>query len=171
MKSKIPTDAFDHYVAQGPGRSYQATAEHFQVSKCAISKRAKKEDWSGRLAKIEGVAREAGDKKLVETLGEMHDRHIALLRAVGMRVAEALRTHPLEDGMAAIRGVEMIIKMERLLAGEASKRTALTIEEITKREIHTLLKVVSVEDEPRTVDALAIGTGEDHDDAELEKAG
>jgi len=174
MKSKIPTDAFDHYVAQGTGRSYQATADHFQVSKCAISKKAKKEDWAGRLAKIEGQARVSSDKKLAESLGEMHDRHLTLLKAVGMRVAECLQKFPLQDGMDGIRGVEMIIKMERLLAGEASKRTELSIEEITRHEIRTLLKVVPADDrdEPRLVEASSTATAtEDDDDGEFEDAG
>jgi hypothetical protein len=166
MKSKIPTDAFDHYVAQGTGRSYQATADHFEVSKCAISKKAKKEDWAGRLAKIEGVARESSDKKLADTMGEMHDRHLALLKAAGMRVAECLRNLPLDSGMDAIRGVDLIIKLERLLAGEVSKRTSLSIEEITKREIHTLLTIVrdEPEPEPQLVEAMVSG-GENDDEA------
>jgi hypothetical protein len=77
--------------------------------------------------------------------------------------------------MDGIRGVEMIIKMERLLAGEASKRTELSIEEITRHEIRTLLKVVpdDEDDGPRTVDAVAIGAGDrgDDDDGDLEDAG
>ena len=97
-KSKIPPDAFDHYVAQGPQRSYEATSKHFGVSKCAVAKKAKKEDWTGRLAKIEANARAASDQRLAESLGEMNDRHIKLLRAMGSRVASTARI-----GIAAIR--------------------------------------------------------------------
>jgi len=164
MKSKIPPDAFDHYVAQGPGRSYQATADEFQVSKCAISKRAKKEDWTGRLARIEGEARVTSDRKLAESLADMHDRHLTMLKAIAMRVAQALRDYPIDSGMDAVRGAEMVIKMERLLAGEVSKRTEMSIEEITRHEIRTLLKVVPADPEPRLVEASVAGADDDEDD-------
>ncbi len=36
MAQKIPQDSFDFYVALGPGRSYQAVAEHYHVSKRAV---------------------------------------------------------------------------------------------------------------------------------------
>ena len=49
MSRRIPPEAFSHYVSLGPGRSYQAVAEHFGVSKRAIVARAKAEDWQERL--------------------------------------------------------------------------------------------------------------------------
>lgn len=160
MKSRIPPDAFDHYVAQGEQRSYQATAKHFGVSKCAVAKCAKREDWASRLAKIEADARTISDRRVTETLADMQERHSKTLKVMGARVLQALRDCPITDGMDAIRAADMTIKLERLLAGEVSKRTELSIEEITRHEIRTLLKVVDADDETRVVDGTVVALGE-----------
>ena len=140
MTSKrIPPDAFDFYVSLGPERSYQLVADHFSVSKRAVTKLAVREDWAQRLLKIEIEARERSDAKLVETVEEMRSRHLKMVRAMGARVITALREFPLGTGMEAMRGAEMVIKLERLIAGEPSDRTALTVEEVTKRELATWL--------------------------------
>lgn len=163
MTSKIPPDAFDFYVSQGEQRSYQATANRFGVSKCAVAKRAKREDWAGRLASIEASARSISDRKLTESIADMQERHFRMAKAMGARALTALRDYPIEDGMDAIRAADMVIKLERLLAGEASKRTELSIEEISRHEIRTLLKVVGADDEPRVVE---IGQGDDDEEDE-----
>jgi hypothetical protein len=41
--------------------------------------------------------------------------------------------------MEAIKAAEMVIKLERLLAGEPGERNEIDIKEVTKREIQTLL--------------------------------
>lgn len=177
MKSRIPPDAFDHYVSQGEQRSYQATAKHFGVSKCAVAKCAKREDWVGRLAKIEADARTISDRRVTESLADMQERHSKTLKVMGARVLQALRDCPITDGMDAIRAADMTIKLERLLAGEVSKRTELSIEEITRHEIRTLLKVVAG-DEARVVDGTVVAVGKgadddpgvDEDAAEVERA-
>jgi len=171
VKSKIPPDAFDFYVAQGEQRSYQATADHYGVSKCAISKCAQRENWIERLAKIEEGAREISDRKLTETIAEMHDRHAKALKAIYARAVEGLRSYRIDTCMDAVKAVEMVIRAERLMAGEASKRTELNIEAITRHEMATLLKVVhddDEDDEPRVVEAVAIGSGAPDDDADDE---
>ena len=152
MKSKIPSDAFDHYVAQGVGRSYQATADHYGVSKCAITKCAKRENWVERLAKIEADARAISDRALTESIAEMQERHAKTLKAIHARSIEALRAYPIDNCMDAVKAAELVIRLERLMAGEASKRTALSIEEITRHEIRTLLRVEPSE-QPRLVEA------------------
>jgi hypothetical protein len=160
VRTKIPSDAFDFYAAQGEHRSYQATADKFGVSKTAITKCAKREGWGERLAKIEADARAISDRKLTESLAEMQERHLKIVKAMSARVLSGLRDYPLADGMDAIRAADMVIKLERLLAGEASKRTELSIQDITRHEIRTLLRVVPNE-EPRMVEAEV---GEDAED-------
>lgn len=160
MRTKIPSDAFDFYAAQGEHRSYQATADKFGVSKTAITKCAKREGWGERLAKIEADARAISDRNLTESLAEMQERHLKIVKAMSARVLSGLRDYPLADGMDAIRAADMVIKLERLLAGEASKRTELSIQDITRHEIRTLLRVVPNE-EPRMVEAEV---GEDAED-------
>jgi len=157
MTSKrIPPDAFDFYVGLGSERSYRLVAEQFGVSKRAVTKLAAREHWAERLVNIESEARERSDAKLVETVEEMRSRHLKMARAMGARVISALREYPLGSGMEAMRGAEMVIKLERLIVGEPSDRTAVTVEEVTKRELASWLT-----DEP---DDVAGGCEQGHDD-------
>ena len=135
MQRKIPDDAFDYYVGLGVNRSYEKVAAKYGTSKRGVVKHASREGWSQRLAKIERDAREKGDQKLTETLGEMRNRHLTTLRAMNARVINALREYPLSTGMEAMKSAELVIKLERLIVGEASERTELSVEEVTKREI------------------------------------
>ena len=84
MRRKIPHDAFDFYVGLGVGRSYQAVAEQFGASKGAVTARAAKEDWQGRLAKIEREARSKADEKAVESLEQVNERHLKIARIRGV---------------------------------------------------------------------------------------
>lgn len=141
MNRKLPSDAFEAYVAMGEGRTYRAIAEKFGVSKRCVTGRASEEGWGERLEKIEQGARAISDKRLTETIAEMRERHSLMVRAMGQRVVSALRDYPITDGMDAIRAGEMVIKLERLLAGEATERGELSIEELHRHEIRTLLEV------------------------------
>jgi len=141
MTQRIPPDSFDFYVALGPQRSYQAVAEHYGVSKRAVTKHASKEEWAERLEKIEAEAREKSDQRLVETIEETRSRHLKTLRVIHARALVALKQYPLTSGMDAIRAAELAIKLERLILGDPSERSSLTIEEITRREIQALLEV------------------------------
>ncbi len=139
MSGKISSDAFEYYVALGPGRSYRTVADRCGVTKRAVTKHAAREGWTSRLEKIEQEAREKSDGKLVEVLGEMHDRHLKTVRAMNARALTALKQYPLSSGMEAMRAAELAIKLERLIVGEPSERTEVSVEEITKREIQELL--------------------------------
>ncbi len=139
MSRKIPADAFELYVGLGPHRSYQAVADHYGVTKRAITKVAVREGWTERLEKVQREARKESDRKLAEAMGEMHERHLKILKAMSARALTALREYPLSSGMEAMRGAERVIKLERLIMGEPSERTEVTVEEITKQEIRELL--------------------------------
>lgn len=142
MARKIPEDAFEQYVAMGGERSYQALADVCGVTKRAITKLAAKDGWSTRLMKIERAVREKGDRKMVESIEEIRSRHLKTLKAMNARAISALQQFPLNSGMEAMRAAEMVIKLERLIVGEPSQRTELTVEEVTRREMHALLEVV-----------------------------
>lgn len=169
MSRKLPADAFEAYLAMGEQRSYSALATKHGVSKRCVTKRAAQEGWTERLARIEADARAITDQRASQTLAEMNDRHLAMVKAMGLRAMTAIKNFPIEDGMDAIRAADIAIKLERLLAGEVSKRTELNIEAITRHEMRTLLKVVS-DDEPRAVEAVAIEAGGDDDDDDDEPA-
>ena len=132
---KLPPDAFEHYVSLGPERSYQSVAQHYGVAKRSVTKAAARDDWQARLERIESEARERTDAKLVDSLEEMRERHLKTLRAMNARALAALKQYPLTSGMEAMRAAEMAIKLERLIAGEPSDRTAVSVEEVTKREL------------------------------------
>jgi hypothetical protein len=55
------------------------------------------------------------------------------------RAAKAIADHPLSTGMEGIRAAETVIKLERLLAGEPNDRSALTVEQTTRRELDQFL--------------------------------
>ena len=146
MTRKIPDDAFELYVGLGTERSYQSVADHYEVTKRAITKHAVKEGWSERLAKIEAEARERSDKRLVDTIDDIRSRHLKTLKAMHARAVTGLQQFPLNSGMEAMRAAEMVIKLERLIAGEPSERTAVSIEDVTRREIQNFLEVEDLGD-------------------------
>lgn len=139
MNKKVPDEAFAFYVGLGHDRSYQAVADHFKVTKRAIVRTASKNDWSARLALIEREAQERSDKALAEGRAETRTRHLKMVRAMASRAAKAMAEFPLTSGMDGLKAAEMAIKLERLIAGEASDRTEVTIEQVTRAEIDRLL--------------------------------
>ena len=170
MTRKLPPNAFEAYLALGEQRAYSTIAKQFGVSKRCVTKRAAQEGWAERIKKIEADARAITDQRASQTLAEMNDRHLAMVKAMGLRAMTALKNFPIEDGMDAIRAADMTIKLERLLAGEVSKRTELSIEAITRQEMRTLLTVVR-DEEPRTVEAEVIEAADDDDDDDPAQAG
>src|SRR5262245_15477241 len=134
MARKLPLDAFDFYLSLGTGRSYQAVADRFRVTKKAVTKRALKENWQGRAAEIERAAREASDRKATETLEAMNERHLRYLRGIQGKAVEALRQLPLSSGMDAVRALALAIREERVARGGPSDRTAVSVEEVIRRE-------------------------------------
>ena len=134
MNRKLPSDAFTYYVSLGPTRSYQAVADHFNVHKKTVTRTAKTEQWQDQLASVEAKAREGTQRKLVETLEQVNERHLKMLRAVQARALETLRSMPIKTATDAVRALHDSIKNERLVLGEPNDRTAVSVEEAIKRE-------------------------------------
>ena len=134
MANKLPKDAFEFYVGLSPDRSYQAVADHFAVTKRAVTNRARKEQWQQRVAEIEAKARQGAEQRLVETLEEMNSRHVKSLRIVQARAIEALRSMPLQTAMEAVRALDVGIRQERLIRGEPSDRTTIQVEDVIRRQ-------------------------------------
>ena len=142
MTSKIPPSAFEYYVALGPGRSYRAVGERFGVSKRAVTKHATKENWPERLAKVEDEARVESDQRAVDALQEMNERHVKIAKALQAKALQALQGMPLDSARDVIRALDLGVRQERLVQGEPTDRQA-SVEEVTRREIQTLLVVES----------------------------
>ncbi len=147
MNRKLPPDAFDFYVNLGPDRSYEKVAEEYGISKRGVTKAAHREDWAGRLARIEAQARQATDKKLGESIEEMNERHLRVVKAVLGKGLETLKSLPLANAMDAVRAIDMALKQERVIRGEPSERTAMTIAETTRDEMQRWLVVEDAEPE------------------------
>ncbi len=147
MNCKLPPEAFEFYVSLGPDRSYEKVAGHYDVSKRAVTNAAGRDNWVGRLAKIEAEARQATDKKLGESIEEMNERHLKVVKAVLGKGLETLKSLSLANAMDAVRAIDMALKQERVIRGEPSERTAMTIAETTRDEIQRLLTVEEVDED------------------------
>lgn len=135
MSARIPAaEAFEFYVGPGPDRSYQRIADEFGVSKRAITKLAGRERWQERVLELERQARESAEKRALESLEGMNLRHLKSLKIVQGKALEALRTMPLSTAMEAVRALDMAIRQERLIRGEPSDRTAISVAEVIRRE-------------------------------------
>jgi len=151
-KRKLPADAFEHYFALGPERSYQAVADRFGSSKTAVANLAATENWPELVRERELQLKESAAKKALETLEEMNERHVKLLKLVQKKAIEALRSYPLTTAMEAVRSLEMAIRNERLILGEPTDRSALNVEEIIRREHQRWLMPAEPEGRPAPAD-------------------
>lgn len=97
------------------------------------------------------------DKKAVETLEQMSERHLKVCKLIQRKALEALRSMPLTTAMEAVKALNLTIKQERLVRGEPTDRTA-SVEEVIKREYERWLTNDNPDD--------AKGEADDRDDAE-----
>jgi len=134
MIRRIPHDAFSYYWSLGAERSYQTLADKYGVSKRAICKVAKNENWKQRIKDIEIKAHEATEKKMAEDLEQMCERHIKVCKLIQRKALETLQSMPLTTALEAVRALDMSIKQERLIRGEPTDRTSVSTEEIVRKE-------------------------------------
>ena len=160
MNRKIPQDAFGYYWSLGPERSYQAIADHFGVSKRAVTKVSARENWSQRIMEIEKKAHEKTDEKLAESLDEMNARHIKVCKLIQRKSLEALKSMPLSSAIEAVRSLDISIKQERLARGEPTDRTAINVEDVIRREYERWM-VGEDNDETPEPDKPEVGNDDD----------
>jgi hypothetical protein len=146
MSQRLPSDAFSFYMSLGAGRSYQAVAQHFGVSKQTVTAHATRDKWQEQLATIEAKARAANEKRAIETLEEMNERRLKMWMAVEKRSLEALRNFPMASAMDAVRSLDIANKNIRLIRGEPTERSESSIEAIIKREYELCMRP---DEEPR----------------------
>ncbi len=139
-RGKLPPDAFALYVVLGDGRSYQAVADHYGVSKRAVTMRAAEEDWQNRLADIEQTTRAGAETNAVEELaatkadqlhqqGELHAaiREVATPQRMKAVVAAMIKKAVKKEDVQAAR-----LLLDRVLGkprGEALNGIALDLPE------------------------------------------
>lgn len=115
--AKLPDNSLGEYLAMGPGRSYEALAKRYGVSKRAVVKRARREGWQGRIAEAEEAARKNTAAKAAETIGALNSRHLRTIRMIQARALETLKATPLRNAMDAIKALLLSLKDERGLLG------------------------------------------------------
>ena len=135
MTRKIADDSFSFYVALGPERSYRRVAEHYGVDKRTLTRHAVKERWAERLEEAERQVREESEQEAVDVLREMNERHVGIAKALQGKALTAHRELPIDKAADVIRALELGVKQERLIQGEPSERSEMTLEEISKREV------------------------------------
>jgi len=79
---------------------------------------------------------------------EVRDRHLMTIRAMHARALTALKQYPITSAMDGIRAAELTVKLERLVLGESSERTEMTVERVTREEIDRLLVNDDAPEEP-----------------------
>lgn len=115
-------------------------ADKLGVDKRSVTRLAAKESWVERLAKIQDEARAATDKKLVADLQAVRERQLQQARFLQGQALKALKELPPEKALkAAASALSVAWRQEMLLLGEPTDRHAATVEEVTKREIETLM--------------------------------
>lgn len=112
MNRKLPPEAFDFYARLGPRRSYESVAKQFGVSRSSVAAAASREGWRARLEELERKAREELDKRSVNTMVEMRERHAKLGRLMQGQGANALLRAPIMKSSDAIRAIARGIEEE-----------------------------------------------------------
>lgn len=139
MKRKIPPEAFTYYFSLGTARSYEAVATKYGVSKRAVTKRAVSEGWQVRLEAMERQARERAEKKVIETMDDMNERHLKTLRIVQGKALEALRSMSLKTAMEAVRALAISLEKERDIRGDSGDQSIAEAEERVRREFEAFM--------------------------------
>lgn len=154
MNRKIPPEALSVYLSLGPGRSYEAVARHFGVSKRAIVDRAKKEKWQDRVAQMELAARSKAEAQAGQSVEEMNERHLKTAQLIQRKALEALSRLPIDQAMDAVRALKIGLEHERLIRGEPSERSAIEIQQTIRAEYERWMRPVA-EIEARVVEVEA----------------
>jgi hypothetical protein len=139
MKKKLPPESFAFYLGLGVGRSYQAVAERYSVTKRTVYTRATKEKWQDRLAEEEKKARVQAEKRAAESIVTVNENHLKVLRFIQGKAIETLKNTPINNAMEAVKAYALAFDKERLIRGGPEDQAASRIEEITRQEIRTLL--------------------------------
>ena len=127
---RMPSDSFERFMGLGPQRTYQKLADGLGVSKRSVVRRARRDGWQARLAKIELDARVKTDAKLTDDVADVNERHLKTLRLLQARALQGLASLPLRSGADCARILDMAIKAERAVLGKDKGERGTTLEEL-----------------------------------------
>ena len=112
---RLPTDAFQTFVSLGDSRTYQRVADHFQVSKRTVVRRARSEGWQHRLREIQRQAAVKADSDAVETLATVNRRHLRILKALEAKALATLQSTPMRGAGEAAKALLAALAQERAI--------------------------------------------------------
>lgn len=147
MTRRLPPEAFEFYFSLGTERSYQAVAEHFGAAKVTVTRLAKEENWQGRLRELEQKARERSEKRIVEEMDAVRERHVKAARILQAKALEALRSLPPTQAIKAAAALAIGWKHELLVLGEPTERNANVAEVIRSEYERWMVPVEEDEDD------------------------
>lgn len=165
LPHRVPqSEAFAMYCGLGHVRSYSAVAKHYGVSDRAVLFLAKRYRWPERLREIEAVAEERMREQQIAAVIEARERHLKSLKVLQDKALAGMRDQEARSLNEATRALETGIKLERLILGETTANTQVSVEERQQREIDHLV----VEDGDDAVDAAleAELDGLEHDEGD-----
>jgi hypothetical protein len=128
---RLPSDAFERFLALGPARSYSQLARALGVSKRSVVACASREGWQAKLARIDDAARRRNEDRAVEDVAAIDERHLRTCRAVQARGLEALKAMAITNPGTAVRAITAAIALERAILGRGKEEA----QGITWREI------------------------------------
>jgi 2-phospho-L-lactate transferase/gluconeogenesis factor (CofD/UPF0052 family) len=162
LPHRVPqSEAFAMYCGLGHVRSYAAVARHYGVSTRAVLFLAKRYNWAGRLREIEAVAEERMREAQVQALIEARERHLKSLRVLQGKALAGMRDQNARSLNEATRALETGIKLERLILGESTANTQVSVEEKQRRELDELVVDDSEVDDPEDEDLDRFELGEE----------
>jgi uncharacterized protein YdaU (DUF1376 family) len=139
VKKKIPPDAYAFYLGLGPGRSYQAVAERYVVTKRAVAFCADRENWQKRIREEESKLREKAEKQAAESNKTVRQGQLKVLRFIQGKAIEALKDMSITSAVDAAKVYTLALDKERQLLGDSGDENPSVVEQITRDEVRNLL--------------------------------
>ena len=112
---RLPAAAIGFYIGLGANRSYQRVAEEFHVTRQAVARRAKRDNWQAEAAKADEEARRRAVQDAVESLADMNARHLKICQLMQKKALESLRASGDLTTMEAIRALGIAVEQERAI--------------------------------------------------------
>jgi hypothetical protein len=126
----MPTDSFERFMGLGPNRTYQKLADVLGVSKRSVVRRARRDGWQARIARIQVDAQVKVDAKLADDVADVNERHLKTLRVLQAKALQGLSSMALRSPMDCVRTLDLAIKAERSVLGKDKGEHQTTLEEL-----------------------------------------
>ena len=119
---RLPATAIGFYIGLGAARSYQRVADEFRVTRQAVGRRAKRDNWQAEAAKADEVARQRAVAEAVESLADMNARQLRICQVIQKKALEALRASCDLSTMEAVRALGISLELERAIRQSGEER-------------------------------------------------